>query len=128
MPQAQNSDWYQSVKSSLTPPNWLFAPIWTVLYFLFAIVLALSWVYTKPERKPFLVALIALNLFTNAIWSFFFFYLRNPRLAFLDLITLWISIVALMIFNKKQKGIVYLLIPYLLWVTFAGLLNYLAIK
>jgi tryptophan-rich sensory protein len=106
------SDWYENNKPSITPPNYLFGPVWTILYILIGISLYLAFY------------LFAANLILNALWSIFFFSMQNPVLALIDIILLWFSILALIIYNYKiSHTSSYLLIPYLLWVTFATALN-----
>ena len=70
--------------------------------------------------------LFSVNLLLNVLWSFSFFFLQNPTLAFIDLIILGLSIIAIILFVKKiEKKSAWLLVPYLLWISFAGILNYL---
>jgi tryptophan-rich sensory protein len=117
--------WYQHlVKSSLTPPSWVFPLTWTLLYFLMAISLYLVWVAPKKNKKiP--VSIFAVQLFLNFIWSFIFFTQENPGVALIDVILLWIAIIATMIlFFRISKIATYLLIPYLAWVSFAIYLTY----
>lgn len=113
--------WYITdlVKPSWNPPSWLFGPVWTTLFFLMGIALYLVW-DKKNNLFWFWVQLI-LNIF----WSFLFFGLRSPSLAFYEIIILWLAILMTIIkfwsYNKKA-GI--LLLPYLAWVTFASFLNF----
>jgi tryptophan-rich sensory protein len=118
--------WYQNIKPSITPPNWVFPIVWNVLFFLIALSLYLSWVNSEKKEKPKVALIFGLNLFLNILWSLFFFGMRNPELAFFELILLWLSII-LAIFSvwRIKEPASYLLIPYLLWVSFAGILNYL---
>lgn len=121
-----NSLWYNSVKPSITPPNYVFPIVWNVLFFLIALSLYLSWISAKKKSKKKIVFVFGLNLFLNFLWSAIFFAMQNPLLAFFELILLWLSIIA-MIFTtyRINKTSSYLLIPYFLWVSFAGILNYL---
>ena len=119
-------DWYVNLaKPEINPPDWLFGPVWTVLYLLMGISLYLLWTSKKSEK--------ALNWFyvqlgLNFIWSILFFGLKNPLFAFIDLILLWISILAMIFVTWKiDRKSAWMLVPYLLWVSFAGILNYLAI-
>ncbi|MBI2103676.1 tryptophan-rich sensory protein [Candidatus Woesebacteria bacterium] len=111
------ASWYaQLTKPSFSPPNWLFGPVWTILYILMGISLYLVW---KKYLKLFL-----LHLIINAAWSVVFFGLHDLGLALLVIGFLW-AIIAYMIlkFYKVSKIASYLLIPYILWVSFATILN-----
>lgn len=117
--------WFEGlVKPLFQPPNWLFAPVWTVLYICIGIAgyIILS---SSVDYKDNIMVLYIVNLMLNVGWSFLFFTRHEPLLALLDLMVLWITIV-LMIWSSKSVSRVaaYLLVPYLLWVTFAGTLNY----
>lgn len=122
-----NSGWYDAIRPSITPPNWVFPVAWNILFFLIAVSLYL--VISNKNNKNNKKALLAfgLNLVLNVFWTFLYFKMQNPLLAFYEIIFLWISILA-MIFTsyRVNKKSAYLLIPYLLWVTFAGVLNYLS--
>lgn len=111
--------WYATLnKPSFSPPNWIFGPVWTILYILMGYSLYLVW----SKRKVPVVFWI--QLFLNAIWSIIFFGMRNPALALIDIVALWIAIVLTMkAFYKINKLASYLLIPYLAWVSFATILN-----
>lgn len=118
--------WYESVKPAITPPNYVFPIVWNILFFLIALSLYFAWIFGKQKRKIALV--FAINLFLNVLWSFLFFYLKNPLAAFIELIVLWFSILAMIIVVKKvSKLSAWLLMPYLLWVGFAGILNWLIV-
>jgi tryptophan-rich sensory protein len=118
------SDWYIHNAPSITPPNLVFPIVWSILFFLLALSIYFSWINLKNKKK--IILFFSINLALNLLWSILFFGMRNPLLAFIDLILLWISILYLVIFNWKNSRISsYLLIPYLLWVTFAGILNFL---
>ncbi len=118
--------WYATLnKPSFSPPNWLFAPVWTTLYLLMGVAAYLVWRegLKKSEVQRALLYFV-FQLICNFLWSFLFFYLRSPLLAFADIVLLWILIVLTMIkFYKISKPAAYLLIPYLLWVSFASILN-----
>ncbi|OGH59342.1 MAG: TspO protein [Candidatus Magasanikbacteria bacterium RIFCSPHIGHO2_01_FULL_33_34] len=115
--------WYTTlVKPSFSPPNWLFGPVWVTLYFLMGISIYLIW-QKVGKTKDFW--LFWTHLFFNAIWTMVFFGLRNPGLALINIVILLCLIVVLIIrFWKIKKTSAYLLMPYLLWVTFATVLNY----
>ena len=114
--------WYQTLnKPFFNPPNWLFAPVWTVLYLTigFSLYLALE---SKAEKKALIYFSIQLAL--NFLWSILFFGLKSPSLALAGILALWLFIfLTIKEFSKKSKLAGKILIPYLLWVSFAALLN-----
>lgn len=120
-------DWYPTlVKPSFTPPNWVFAPVWTLLYIMMGVAAGLVWdrfSFDKGAVKKALVFFIV-QLVLNAIWSYLFFGLHNPMLAGLEIILLWLMIYETYFqFTKINKVAGYLLVPYLVWVAFAAVLN-----
>ena len=121
-----NSEWYYSVKPAITPPSWVFPVVWNILFFLIGLSLFFALIKSNKKQKIKVAILFSINLFLNVLWSFFFFFLQNPTLAFADLILLGFSIIVIILFIKKiEKKSALLLIPYLLWISFAGVLNYL---
>lgn len=120
-----NTSWYETIKPSITPPNWVFPIVWNILFFLIALSLYFSWVKAK-DKKSKLVIVFGINFLFNTLWSLFFFTLKNPILAFYEIILLWLSIFLMISATYKiNKTSCYFLIPYLLWVSFAGVLNFL---
>jgi translocator protein len=118
--------WYfQLKKPAWQPPDWVFGPTWTLIFLLCVIAAAKSWIYAQSKRERWLVAvLFCVNGALNVMWSALFFSLRRPDWAFLQIFFLWLSIVILMLFLGQIYGAArWLLLPYLLWVTFAALLN-----
>lgn len=118
--------WYRGLnKPFFSPPNWLFAPVWTILYLMMGISAYLVWEKgLKKKKVKEALSFFALQLLLNFSWSFVFFGLRQPFSAFLNIITLWLAIlITILKFNKISKPAGYLLIPYILWVSFASLLN-----
>jgi len=112
--------WYPLLnKPSFNPPSWLFAPVWTILFFLMGVALYLIW--SKKNK----ITWFWIQLVLNILWSILFFGLHLPWFAFIEIIILWFAIVKAIIeaysFNKKA-GI--LLLPYLAWVSFAAFLNF----
>ena len=120
-------NWYAGlVKPALNPPAWVFGPAWTTLYTLMGIAAFLVWrmVWERKEVKMAL-EVFGIQLFLNAIWSIIFFGLQNPGWALVDIILLWLAIVwTMVVFYKISRPAAYLLVPYLLWVSFASYLNY----
>jgi benzodiazapine receptor len=117
--------WYEKLhQPSFRPPNWLFAPVWIVLYLLMGISLYLIWrLRVSRERNMALVAFVV-QLLLNFGWSFLFFSSNMIGLAFVEILALWASIILmLLIFYKIKPVASYLNIPYFFWVTFAAVLN-----
>jgi tryptophan-rich sensory protein len=121
------SSWYITLtRPTFSPPNWIFGPVWTTLYLLMGISAFLIW-QRGLERKDVKLALsvFGFQLVLNAVWSIVFFGLHNPGAAFFEIIFLWLSIIGTMVvFYKIHRVAAYLLLPYILWVSFAGYLNY----
>ncbi len=119
-----NSEWYISNRPDFTPPSSVFSIVWPILYILIAISLYLVWIKSKKKDRIKIKLAYGTNLILNALWSYLFFGLQNPLAGFIDIILIWISIWA-MIFAayKIDRRASWLLVPYLLWVTFAAFLN-----
>ncbi|WP_396169248.1 TspO/MBR family protein [Flavobacterium sp.] len=119
--------WYPTlIKPSFNPPNWVFAPVWTMLYAMMGVAAGLVWSRIDFEKEVVKKALIffAVQLALNALWSYLFFGLKNPMLAGIEIIILWLMIYETYVkFVKINKIAGYLMIPYLLWVSFASVLN-----
>lgn len=118
--------WYATLnKPFFAPPNWLFGPAWTLLYFLMGISFYLIWKQNAKSKKVQIAKKFFLvQLFLNFIWSPIFFGLRSPLLGLVVIIILWALIITTIYkFYPLSKWAAYLLIPYLLWVTFATTLN-----
>jgi len=119
--------WYRDLtKPSFTPPNWLFSPVWITLFVLMGVSAFLVW--QKGWRHPHVqLALIifCLQLALNVLWSFLFFKLQQPMFAFIEILCLWLAILlSILSFLRVSKLASYLLFPYLLWVSFAAVLNF----
>lgn len=116
--------WYQALnKPFFNPPNFLFGPVWTILYILMGISLYLI-LMSKSKKKDLAVKVFFIQLLLNLLWSFIFFSFQNPFLALLEIIALWIAIfMTIRLFLPISKTAGYLLIPYILWVSFALILN-----
>ncbi len=125
--------WYDKLnKPSWGPPKWLFAPVWTLLYGLMGVASWLVWRKGQEKRlfgsnKPAMqqaLGLYGLQLGLNSLWSILFFGKRRPDLAFFELLALWGVIAAtIRAFGRLRPAAALLMAPYLLWTTFAGLLN-----
>ncbi len=123
--------WYRSlVQPAWKPPDWLFGPAWTLIYSLAAAAGVLGW-RRAPDRarRESMLLLFALNAFLNVLWSLLFFRLHRPDWALIEVVFLWLSIVALMVFLQRYSpASAWLLLPYLLWVAFAGFLNLATVR
>ena len=118
-------EWYASLnRPSYNPPDWLFGPVWTALYILMGISLFLIWKLDAGKERNLAMLFFLLQLLLNFGWSFFFFYFKMIGVALFEIIVLWIIIVIMLILFYKLKPLAsYINIPYLLWVTFATMLN-----
>jgi benzodiazapine receptor len=119
-------DWYAALaKPSWNPPNWIFGPVWSALYTMMAIAAWLVWRRGGWVANALPLTVFLVQLVLNALWSWCFFGLKNPGLAFLEIIALWVGIAAtLLMFRKPSPLAAWLLAPYLAWVSFATALNF----
>jgi tryptophan-rich sensory protein len=120
------SPWYASlVKPALNPPNWLFGPVWTVLYALMGLAAFLIWrrgLQTKGVKHALGHFLIQLVL--NALWTVIFFGLHRPGLALIEIVVLWLAILfTIIIFRRISRPAAWLMMPYIAWVSVAAYLN-----
>lgn len=121
-----NSSWYESIKPAITPPNYVFPIVWTILFILIA--LSMSYAWNSSKKKLCVVLLFGANLILNLFWSILYFGVKSPIAAFSEVIFLFLSILLIIIYYWKTTRISsYLMFPYLLWVGFASILNYLSI-
>ena len=142
--------WYKALnKPSFNPPNWIFGPIWTVLFLLMGISLYLVWAKNwEPKNRIFnfrkkawniwsqkfldgkwkranIILIFGLQLVLNILWPVIFFGMQVPAAAFFELLMLWFAVLYIIInFYRVSKTAAYLLLPHILWVSFAGILNY----
>jgi len=119
-------DWYQTLsRPAWTPPDWVFGPVWTTLYFLMALAAWLVWRRTGWSTGRTALVLFALQLVLNAAWSPLFFSLHSPGIALVDIILLWAAIAAtLWSFGRISALAASLFVPYLMWVSYATALNW----
>jgi tryptophan-rich sensory protein len=117
--------WYdQLVKPELNPPSWVFGPVWTLLYVLIAVAAALVYRAPKSRIRTIALAIYAVQLMLNSLWSILFFGLQNPLFALIEIAILWLFIaLTIVLFWRINKIAALLLLPYLLWVSFASYLN-----
>lgn len=118
--------WYATLtKTAITPPNWLFAPMWISLYFLMG--LSLYFIWERREESKWLdlaISLFGVQLFLNILWSLLFFGLHSLIFGAIEIVFLWFFILATIIeFYQIDRKASYLLYPYIAWVTVATMLN-----
>lgn len=118
-------DWYKSLnKSSLTPPSWIFSPVWTCLYILIGYSFYL-YVTAKGPALTLGVTVFVLHMLTNFAWAPIFFVLKQPTWALVDISLMLVTLVyTIYLFKKRSILAAALLLPYLAWVSFATYLNY----
>lgn len=121
---SQIGGWYaQLEKPSFNPPSWIFGPVWTVLYILMGVAFYFLWLHKDAISKK-LQILLVVHLCLNALWSVLFFFMHDPLIAYVNIVLMWIMIVALILDTRKiDQKISWLLVPYSIWVTFASFLN-----
>jgi len=118
--------WYATLqKPVFTPPSWLFAPAWITLYLLMGIAAFLIWRIGLSERRvKVALSIFLIQLALNALWSVVFFGLQSPLYGFIVIIVLWFMILLTMLrFARISSVAAWLLVPYILWVSFASVLN-----
>jgi translocator protein len=119
--------WYITLqKPFFNPPNWIFGPIWTILFTMMGIAFGIIWSKHQKENPDTKNAMwvFVFQLLLNALWSLLFFGLKNPLLAFVEIILLWLVInETIKAFNKVDANAGKLLLPYIMWVSFATVLN-----
>ena len=119
--------WYQSLeKPSWNPPDVLFPVGWTIIFALNTAAIVSAWrAAPTPKVSDTIIGLFALNAFLNITWSMIFFRIQRPDWAFIEVLLLWLSILALVVYcGRYSRSSALLFMPYLLWVTFAGALNW----
>jgi translocator protein len=120
-------EWYRGLeKPDWNPPDWLFAPAWTLIYALAVIAAVLGWRAARSNgERAWLASLFFVNVVLNVAWSFLFFTLQRPDWALAEAVTLFLSVIALIVFLARFKPLAAaILVPYLAWVGFATVLNY----
>jgi len=124
-----NSEWYESIKPSITPPNWVFPIVWNILFFLIGLSLYFVWINARNnEMKKKIEIVFGINFILNIFWSFLYFKLQNPLYALIEIFFLEVSIIFMIFISYKiDKKAGWFLVPYLLWVGFAIVLNYLSV-
>lgn len=122
------STWYASLnKPFFNPPNWIFGPVWTLLYLMMALALYIIWDngMEKAENKQAL-GIFAVQLALNSLWSIAFFGWHSPLAGLVIIVLLWSAIfMTIQRFNKISRTAGWLLVPYIAWVSFAAILNFM---
>lgn len=125
--------WYVFLaKPALTPPAWVFGPVWTILYFLTGVALFLVWSsFAKASEgrekgnTRTAIGIFVIQLILNILWSIIFFGSQSSFPGFIAIVSLWLAVIAtIMAFGKISRAAAWILVPYLFWVTFAGYLNF----
>ena len=124
-PGIASSEWYEQLnKPDWNPPGWLFGPVWTALYTMMAFAAWRIWKLLGFSDGKKELSFFGIQLFLNGLWSQLFFNAQNPGLAFVEIILLLSAIVATTIyFYRKDRIAGWLMVPYILWVGFATVLN-----
>jgi tryptophan-rich sensory protein len=119
-------DWYERLaKPSWRPPNWLFGPVWAILYGMIAVSGWLVWTSAEGDRLVVPITIFGVQLVLNFLWSAIFFGMHRLGLALIEMGVLWLAILAnIFAFYLISPSAAYLLVPYLLWVSFAFVLNF----
>ena len=117
--------WYRELnKPSWQPPDWLFGPMWTIIYCFIVAAVGQVWSHSPPGAHGAILWVTGVNLVLNVAWSYLFFTFRRPSWALVEVVPLWLSIVAMMIvFAEHRPLAAWLLSPYLAWVSVAAYLN-----
>ena len=118
--------WYRLLnRPEWNPPNWLFAPVWTSLYILMGVACYLIWIKAPSAKRSAALLLYFVQLALNFTWSFLFFRMHQPGLAFVEIILLWLCILlTIFAFARLSRLAAWLLVPYISWVSFAAILNH----
>jgi translocator protein len=117
--------WYRALKfPAWKPPDWAFGPVWTSIFILCVVAGALAWRDGTDGQRQLIVVLFAVNAVLNILWSALFFWMRRPELALYEVPLLWLSILALIVaLWPIHRGASCMLLPYLVWVSTASMLN-----
>lgn len=120
------TDWYQTLaKPAWTPPDWLFGPVWSTLYFMMAVAVWLVWRRDVWAASRSAMCWFGVQLTLNTLWSVIFFGLRRPGWALAEILLLWLSIAATVLaFRRRSLAAAWLMLPYLAWTSFAACLNF----
>jgi translocator protein len=126
----QLSPWYYALRQpSWKPPDWAFGPIWTIVFICLTIAIAYAWDAGTPAQRLAMLWMLAINGLLNIAWSAIFFTMKKPTLALAELVFFWFSIVGLIyVLGGASRISAALLLPYICWVTVAGVLNFSIVR
>lgn len=121
----ETGGWYEALNKPLwNPPSWVFGPVWTLLYLMIGLAGYFAWARGRRAERRAVFTVYGAQLVLNALWSPLFFGLRRPDWALGALILLWFSILLCIgLFSQRSRPAAWLLMPYFIWVSFAGALN-----
>jgi translocator protein len=124
------SPWYYDlVQPKWKPPDWSFGPVWTLVFGFICFAIAYAWDAADANQRILFLIALAINGILNIAWSGVFFVMKNPKLAFIELVLFWISIVFLIwVASSISQTAALLFVPYIIWVTIAGALNFHVMK
>ena len=124
------SPWYYALKQpSWKPPDWAFGPVWTSIFICLSFAIAYAWEGADPVQHRNIIWAVLANGVLNTAWSAIFFKFQKPKFALIELLFFWCSIVALIyVLGSASRISLCLLLPYIIWVTTAGVLNYQIVK
>ncbi len=124
------SPWYYALRQpSWKPPDWAFGPVWTSIFICLSFAIAYAWDAGGQTQRMNIVWAVASNGVLNAAWSAIFFTYQKPKLALFELLIFWLSIVVLIyVLGGVSRISLYLLLPYITWVTIAGILNFKIVR
>ncbi len=122
---SETGTWYSYLnKPFFNPPSWLFGPVWTILYLMMGISCFLIWKSPSTAHRSRALTIYAIQLFLNFWWSIIFFAFHQPSLALIEIAIMWVAIFfTIRTFHPINKVAAWLLVPYILWVSFASILN-----
>jgi translocator protein len=126
----QLSPWYYSLKQPRwKPPDWAFGPVWTTIFICLTVAIAYAWEAANSEQRSMILWSLGINGILNVAWSALFFTLKKPALAFAELILFWFSILGVIwVLGNASYLAGYLALPYIVWVTTAGVLNFQIVR
>lgn len=126
----QLTPWYRALRQpSWKPPDWAFGPIWTLVFICLTFAIAYAWEASTLSQRTAMVWALCLNGILNMAWSFLFFIMKSPNFALAELVVFWFSIVLLiLVFGNASRMSAALLLPYITWVTVAGVLNFKIVR
>jgi translocator protein len=124
------SPWYYALRQpAWKPPDWAFGPIWTVVFICLTFGIAYAWDAASGPQRLLMIGAIGINGLLNIAWSGIFFVMKNPVLALWELVLFWCSIAVLIfVFGGVSRTAALLVLPYIVWVTTAGVLNFAIVR